>query len=170
MGPLFHFYASFVGNAGGIVLTGITETAIFYGAETKNAQMAMINGGSKLPTHWVQNPFLPLGPGCVAHCFRNILALSGMRLLSDPLADVFARHAGSRSPLVTFSSDLVANCCAAGITMPLHMLYQHTAFTHEMWDRPRAERRANAFEFLSKQYFPGHHLLSFVIWLCEEDT
>merc|ERR1719188_2236198 len=40
LGPAYHLYASFAGVAGAVVLTGITESAIVYGAESCNAQMA----------------------------------------------------------------------------------------------------------------------------------
>merc|ERR1712070_949804 len=79
------------------------------------------------------------------------------------MASLFARATGSRSNLVICLSDLTANCCAASATMPLHMLYQYTVVTHEMWDRPFAERLVGMRNFLSRQYFPGGRLSSVIL-------
>lgn len=163
LGPMFHLYSSAAGPVGGIILAGCTETAVLYGAETKNAQTAVNASGGKIPTARMQSPFMPFGPGIGVNCLRNILAMSGMRVINEPIADGIAKAAGGKSGLVTFASDLTANCCAAAITMPLHMLYQYTAVTHEIWDKPAAERIAAQRAFLYNQYFPGGKLSSVIV-------
>ena len=70
-----------------MVLTGVVETGIAYGAEAKNAQMATIEKGGKIPLERVQNPMVPWGPGVSLHIARNALAMIGMRTqtcTSDP--------------------------------------------------------------------------------------
>jgi hypothetical protein len=164
LGPVYHAYASAVGPLGGIVLTGITETAVLYGAETRNAQMAINSQGGTIPVQRIQSPFKPLGPGCTINCARNILAMSGMRVLSDPISEAVSKASGgSKSTVVTVASDLTANCCAAAITMPFHMLYQYTCTTHEMWDKPRAERIRGMTDFLRNQYFPGGRMSPVIV-------
>jgi hypothetical protein len=160
---MFHLYASLAGNVGGVVLAGCTETLCGYGAETKCAQLCVNNAGGNIPRHRMQSVFKPFGPGVGINCARNIIAMSGMRVLSEPMATVFTRATGSQSNLVICLADLTANCCAASATMPLHMLYQYTVVTHEMWDRPFAERLAGMRNFLSRQYFPGGRLSSVIL-------
>lgn len=163
LGPMYHFYAGFSGPMGGIVLTGITETAVLYGAETKNAQMAINARGGSIPTARVQSPFNPIGPGCSINLCRNIFAMSGMRVINEPIANGVEKLAGSKGPAVELLSDLAANCCAAALSMPMHMLYQYAATTPELWDKPRPERMQGWKTFLSEQYFPGGKLSSVIL-------
>lgn len=163
LGPMFHLYASFAGNVGGVVLAGCTETLCGYGAETKCAQLVVNARGGEIPQHRIQSVFKPWGPGVGINCARNILAMSGMRVLSEPTANFFASFTGSRSPFVTCLADLSANCLAALATMPFHMLYQYCAVSHTMWDRPLAQRATGMMDFLSKQYFPGGRLSSVIL-------
>merc|ERR1719188_121976 len=66
LGPAYHLYASFAGVAGGVVLTSATESAIVYGAETCNAQMAK---NQKTPGTFktVHPSYKPFGPGAGIH-------------------------------------------------------------------------------------------------------
>lgn len=163
LGPMYHLYASFSGNVGGIVLTGITETLVLYGAETKNAQMAINARGGCIPVARIQSPFNPLGPGSAINCARNIFAMSGMRVINEPIADIIEKAAGgSKTPGVVLASDLLANCCAACISMPMHMLYQYVSTTHEMWDKPRAERLHGMKRYLTSQYLLDGRLSSVI--------
>merc|ERR1719440_2283173 len=120
LGPMYHLFASFAGPWGGIVLTGATETAVLYGAETKAGQLA-INAAKegRIPTARIQSPFVPWGPGIMVNLARNIFAMSGMRVINEPICNSIEKVAGT-GPVVTVASDLAANCCAAGITMQMH--------------------------------------------------
>jgi len=159
LGPMYHLYASFAGTAGGIVLTGITETAVLYGAETRNGQIAINAVKNNIPAARLQSPFNPWGPGSIINCARNIFAMSGMRIIADPIGDRIAKMAGGKGPVVQVASDLTANCVAAGITMPMHMLYQFTITSGpELWDKPRAEQTMDMKNFLRNSYFPGGKL------------
>jgi hypothetical protein len=163
LGPMFHLYASLAGNVGGVILAGCTETLCGYGAETKCAQLVVNRNGGAIPSHRIQSIFKPFGPGVGINCIRNIIAMSGMRVMSKPMQDIFTRTTGSKSPLVACLADLSANCCAAGATMPLHMLYQYAATSHDMWDRPLTQRLAGMREFLNRQYFPNGRLSSVIL-------
>lgn len=163
LGPMFHLYASFAGPVGGVVLAGCTETLCGYGAETKCAQMCVNASGGSIPKKSIQSVFKPFGPGVGINVARNILAMSGMRVFSEPVSKLFTGATGSRSPLVTCIADLSANCCAACMTMPLHMLYQYCVVTPEMWDRPLQQRLVSMREFLSNHYFPDGKLSSVVL-------
>ena len=70
--------------------------------------------------------------------------------------------AGKKSGTVTLVSDLTANICAACMTAPIHMLYQYTATTPELWDKPSGEQMQEWKKFLNNQYFPGGKLSSTV--------
>lgn len=152
LGPVYHAYASFAGKWGGMVLTGITESVIAYGAEAKNAQLATIAKGGNIPASRVQNPFIPFGPGIVSHISRNVLAMIGMRVLCEPITHSLEKVTGTKSPAVSLAGDFASNIAAASITFPIHQLFNYTVVTPEMWDKPRAERLGMVRDFLSKTY------------------
>lgn len=161
LGPAYHMYASFAGPLGGIILTGMTETAVLYGAETNNAHLATnMKSPGKIPDRFVQSPFNPWGPGTSINLARNIFAMSGMRVINEPIDKAVKKACGgSESYFVTLASDLTANCAAAGITMPMHMLYQYVATAGpELWDKPQGEQISVMKTWLSEQYFPGGRL------------
>lgn len=159
LGPAYHFFASFAGPGMGIVLTGATETMVLYGAETKNGQIAINAAKNNIPQARIQSPFNPLGPGTLINFTRNVFAMSGMRVINVPIADGMAKLAGGKGPVVTLASDLTANCCAAGITMPMHMLYQFVITSGpELWDKPQAEQNKAMVKFLRDSYFPNGRL------------
>jgi hypothetical protein len=153
LGPVYHGFASVAGNWGGMILTGMVETGIAYGAETKNSQMATIEKGVKIPLERVQNPLVPWGPGMTAHLARNVFAMAGMRVFSDPIKESLQSVTGSKSEAVGVLADLLSNIAAAGITFPIHQLFNYTVCTPEMWDKPQAEQIQMAKAYLDNQYF-----------------
>ncbi|CAK0817041.1 unnamed protein product [Prorocentrum cordatum] len=76
LGPAYHFYAAFVGTAGGVVLTSLTESGIVFGAETCNAQMAK-NAKAPGSIKNVHNSMKPWGTGFSIHFARNVIATAG---------------------------------------------------------------------------------------------
>jgi hypothetical protein len=159
LGPAYHTFNSVAGPWGALVLTAITETTVLYGAETKNAQLAT-NAKSPGKILKMQSPFNPYGPGVGINLCRNIFAMSGMRILPEPVSGIISKLSGGRKgPLVTFVSDIASNCCAASITMPMHMLYQYVATAGpELWDKPQSEQVSVMKTWLRDQYFPGGKL------------
>merc|ERR1719313_3165936 len=137
---------------GPMVLTGAVESGIAYGAETKNAQLATIAKGGKIPMERVQNPMIPYGPGVSLHISRNGFAMIGMRLLCDPITNSLEKVTGQKNSGVTLAGDFLSNIAAAGLTFPIHQLFNYTVSTPEMWDKPQAEKLQMAKEYLKKQY------------------
>jgi hypothetical protein len=154
LGPVYHTFHGATGSAwGSMFLTGVVETAIAYGAETKNAQMASIEKGAKIPVERVQNPLVPWGPGVVTHLSRNVFAMAGMRVFADPIKSKLQDVTGSKSELVSLAADLTSNIAAAGLTFPIHQLFNYTVSTPEMWDKPQSEQIQMAKNYLDRQYF-----------------
>jgi len=82
IGPMFHFYKGVSGdsNAAAVALTAATESMIFYGSETKNAQTAFNQDAQKRGAQVigrVQSQFNPRGQACgcsadpVRACWRR---------------------------------------------------------------------------------------------------
>lgn len=165
LGPMYHFFNSFAGSVGGIVLTGATETAVLYGAETRNGQVAINTTiAGRIPQARLQSPFNPYGPGTFINFARNVFAMSGMRVINEPIADAVSKVAGGKGPVVTVASDLAANCAAAGITMPMHMLYQFVITSGpDLWDKPQSQQNAAMTKFLKDAYFPDGRLSSVIL-------
>jgi len=164
LGPMFHLFQSVGGPVGGIVLAGFTETAVLYGAETKNGQLAINTAKpGQIPQARMASPFIPWGPGFMINGFRNVFAMLGMRVLADPISENVSKVAG-KGPVVQVASDLLANCCSAGITMPMHMLYQYVVTSGpDLWDKPQSEKTQRMISFLREQYFPGGKLSSVIV-------
>lgn len=158
LGPAYHTFASVGGAWGGLAATAVTETMVLYGAETKNAQLATnAKTAGKIPIARMQSPFKFWGPGTGINLCRNLFAMSGMRILPEPVSAVITKAAGGKkSGAVTLVSDLVSNCCAASITMPMHMLYQYVATAGPtLWDKPQSEQVSVMKKWMKDQYFPG---------------
>jgi hypothetical protein len=152
LGPVYHAFASITGKWGGMVCTGIVETGIAYGAETKNAQLATIAKGVKIPEARIQNPMIPYGPGISLHISRNVLAMVGMRILCEPITTGFETVTGQKNAAVALAGDFVSNICAAGLTFPIHQLFNYTVSTPEMWDKPQGEQLQMMKDYLKNQY------------------
>jgi len=60
---------------------------------------------------------------------------------------------GSKSELVSVGADLISNIAAAGITFPIHQLFNYTVSTPEMWEKPMSGQIEMAKAYLDKQYF-----------------
>jgi len=152
LGPVYHALASVAGKWGGMVLTGAVESGIAYGAETKNAQLATIAKGGKIPMERVQNPMIPYGPGISLHILRNGFAMIGMRLLCDPITSGLEKVTGQKNAGITLAGDFLSNIAAAGLTFPIHQLFNYTVSTPEMYDAPVAKQIELSKEYLTNQY------------------
>merc|ERR1711908_171801 len=89
IGPAFHMYKDMCGGSStaAVALTAMTESVVFYGAETKNAQIAFNQDAEKKamkPLARIQSQYNPFGSGIGLHVARNYLAMSGLRILSQP--------------------------------------------------------------------------------------
>lgn len=151
LGPAYHVYASFAGVGGGVVLTSLTETAIAYGAETCNGQMA---ANSKTPGRFatVHPSWKPWGPGIGIHAFRNIIATAGLRMFCTPCTFLIESAAGKSTALTQLGGDFAGNICAACLSAPVHQLYGFTVTTPELRGMAGAEKRERMVQFLKDQY------------------
>lgn len=163
LGPAYHFYASFAGVGGGVVLTSITESAIVYGAETCNAQMAK-NSESPGAIKNVHPSWKPFGPGFGIHVFRNLIATAGLRMFCQPCTSVIEKAAGKSNALTTLAGDFSGNVMAACLSAPVHQCFGFTVTTPELGAMPMAERQQRLVQFLKDQYLdPSTGRLSSVV-------
>jgi len=151
LGPLYHLYSSFAGVGGGVVLTSITETAIVYGAETCNAQMAT-NAKNPGKIANVHSAYKPFGPGFGIHVARNIIATAGLRMFCDPCVRVVETASGKKNGMTQLSGDFTGNVLAACLSAPVHQLYGFTVTTPELQTLSGAEKRERMIQFLKEQY------------------
>jgi len=151
LGPAYHLYASVGGVAGGVVATSITETAIVYGAECANAQLAK-NSKSPGSIKTVHPAWKPFGPGVGIHIFRNVIATAGLRMFCSPCTNLIESISGKSNGLTQLGGDFSGNVIAACLSAPVHQLYGFTVTTPELWDMSGAEKRARMIQFLKDQY------------------
>uniref|UniRef100_A0A7S2KHC3 Mitochondrial carrier protein n=1 Tax=Zooxanthella nutricula TaxID=1333877 RepID=A0A7S2KHC3_9DINO len=151
LGPAYHFYASFAGVGGGVFLTSLTETAIVYGAETCNAQMAK-NAKSPGTFKDVHPSWKPFGPGFGIHVFRNIIATAGLRMFCTPCTYVIEKATGKSNALTQVGGDFAGNVCAACLSAPVHQVYGFTVTTPELATMSGAEKKDRLVQFLKDQY------------------
>lgn len=156
LGPAYHAYASFAGKIGGICLTGMSESILTYGAQTKNAQLAVIaakGDAGIIPASRIQSPFKPFGPGIFAHMARNIVAMSGMRVTCEPITKALETVAGTKSATISLAGDFLANLVASGFSVPLGQMHNYLAVTPETWDKPLRAKLELSRKFLLDTYF-----------------
>merc|ERR1712230_269275 len=92
--------------------------------------------------------------------------LSGILLLCDPITGALEKVAGvepKSSGSITLTGDFLSNIAAAGLTFPIHQLFNYTVSTPEMWDGTQAQRIQMAKDYLSKQYFKDGKLSSILL-------
>jgi len=151
LGPAYHLYASFAGVTGGVLLTGFTESAIVYGAETCNAQMAK-NQKSPGSIQKIHPSWKPFGPGFGIHVLRNVVAVAGLRMMCAPCTLMIEKAVGKSNALTTLAGDFTGNVGGACLTAPIHQLYGFTVTTPELGSMKMAEKKERMVQFLKDQY------------------
>lgn len=151
LGPAYHFFASFSGVPGGVLLTSVTETAIVYGAETCNAQMAA-NGKNPGLFKTVHPSWKPWGPGVSIHIFRNVIATAGLRMFCTPCTFLIEKASGKSNGLTQLGGDFAGNVCAACLSAPVHQMYNYNVTTPELQTLSGSELRQRYVQFLKDQY------------------
>eukprot|EP00929_Paragymnodinium_shiwhaense_P080462 TRINITY_DN41965_c0_g1_i1.p1 TRINITY_DN41965_c0_g1~~TRINITY_DN41965_c0_g1_i1.p1 ORF type:complete len:274 (-),score=40.31 TRINITY_DN41965_c0_g1_i1:326-1147(-) len=151
LGPAYHIYASVLGTAGGVVLASATESAIVYGAETANAQMA---ANQKTPGRVanVHPSWKPWGPGLGLHIFRNVIATAGLRLFCGPCTTVVEKAAGQSNGFTQVCGDFWGNVMGACLSAPVHQMYGYTVSNPDLWTLSSTEKSARMRQFLIEQY------------------
>lgn len=155
IGPLYHLYSSVAGPSLAIVPTALTESAISYGSQARNAQMAYnvtVDASKRVA---LQRPWDPRGAGFAAHIIRNVCAMSGIRVLTHPVELALTSSAAKLDvPLDARSTatvaDFVSSIISAAISMPFNQLFNFLVIT------PAATRQEGIFiacvAFLESQY------------------
>lgn len=151
LGPAYHFFKSLVGTPGAVVLASATESAILFGAETCNAQMAKNNKAPGTIKN-VQPTYKPFGVGLGIHVGRNILATAGLRVFCMPCTWVLEKGTGLKNAWTTLGGDFGGNIISACLTAPVHQLYGFTVTTPELQQLSSAEKRSRMTQFLKDQY------------------
>jgi len=151
LGPAYHFYASFSGVAGGVLLASATETAIVYGAETCNAQMAK-NQKSPGTIKNIHPSWKPFGPGFGIHVFRNVVATAGLRMFCTPCTWAIEKATGKSNAMTTLGGDFLGNVGGACLSAPVHQLYAFTVTTPELGSMGMSEKKDRMIQFLKDQY------------------
>mmetsp|Transcript_14326 Transcript_14326/g.25182 ORF Transcript_14326/g.25182 Transcript_14326/m.25182 type:complete len:271 (-) Transcript_14326:155-967(-) len=152
LGPAYHFYASFSGVGGGVLLTSLTETLIVFGSETCNAQLAK---NQKCPgsIKQIHSPWKPYGPGFSIHVLRNIIATAGLRILSKPCTLLVEKATGKQNSMTQLGGDFVGNVIAACLSAPVHQMYAFTVTTPELGSLPLQAQKERMTKFLKDTYF-----------------
>lgn len=158
MGPAFHlFREAFGGVVPAVCLSGICETVISYPAQSRNAQMAFNLHqeltGTDLRAR-LSHPIVPWGPGVLIHMTRNVLAMSGLRVLSAPIQACISKLSRGALPpaLHAIVGDFTASMAVACLTMPLSQLYNFLVVSTLCEDMTTAKQVTHAVEFLSTSY------------------
>lgn len=164
LGPCFHMFKDLCGGSStaATALTAVAETAVFFGSETKNAQVAYNADAAKKgtkPIAKLHSQYMPVGKGVGFHVTRNYLAMSGLRVFSQPCQDVLAKvspdmSGGTRVVL----GDFIANVCVSAVSAPLHQLYGFFA-THRVAAAAEGGAQVSAAE-AAKQFLRSQYLTS----------
>lgn len=151
LGPAYHAFVGMVGVPGAVVLASATESALLFGAETCNAQMAK---NEKAPGSFknVHPSYKPFGPGLGLHIARNILATAGLRIFCKPCTWALEKASGTSNNLTTLGGDFAGNVVSAGMTAPVHQLYGFVVTTPELQSLSGGEKRSRMMQFLKDQY------------------
>lgn len=158
LGPAYHvFYKNGAGIYGAVTASSILETIIVYGAETKNAQLATNQKAGTSIIGKPQSPFVPFGPGVVLHAARNVLSTAGIRIFNTPVTaalEKLNKKTGNRvsKGAVAFCGDFGANVISSSLSMPIHMAYNFTVTTPELWKMTPSQKFTALSSYLSRQY------------------
>jgi len=151
LGPAYHFFASIGGVTGGVVAASCFESAILYGCETRNAQMAKNAQapGTIASPHPAWKPF---GPGIGLHISRNIIATAGLRMFCTPCTNVIESLTGTKTEGTQIAGSFCGNVVSACMTAPVHQMYGYTVSTPELAKLSTGEQLGALKQFMLDQY------------------
>lgn len=151
LGPAFHMVKAYTGVPAAIVLASSLESAIMFGGETANAQMAK-NEQSPGTFKKIHPAWSPFGAGIGLHILRNTLATAGLRVFCTPCEWVLEKATGRQDEFTKTAGSFGGNCLSACMTAPVHQLYSYVVTTPELATMSGADKRARMIEFLKDQY------------------
>jgi len=167
LGPMFHVFRDIAGGStvAAVGLTAASESVIFFGAETKNAQIAYNQAAAQrggMQVAKLQSSAMPWGPGIGVYVVRNYVAMSGLRILSRPCQDFMSVVAPTISPGTReILGDMTANVFVSALSTPLHQLYQFVT-TQRLAEPALAQKpfAESASDFFRKQYLTSEGRIS----------
>lgn len=151
LGPAYHAFKGYTGVPVAMFLASACESAIMFGGETANAQMAK---NEKAPGTFktIHQAWKPWGPGIGIHIARNFLATAGLRVFCIPCEWVLEKSTGRSDEFTKTLGSFGGNVVSACLTAPVHQLYGFTVTTPELQTMAGAESRARMIQFLKDQY------------------
>jgi hypothetical protein len=151
LGPAFHMMKGYTGVPMAILLASCCESAIMFGGETANAQMAK-NEKSPGAIKKIQPAYSPFGAGLGLHIARNALATAGLRLFCTPCEWVLEKATGRQDEFTKTLGSFGGNVVSACLTAPVHQLYAFVVTSPELSTMSSSDKRARMVEFLKEQY------------------
>jgi hypothetical protein len=152
LGPGYHFFRHHLGSSEAAVAAGaLTESLITYAPTTRNAQL-MHNAVADAPARVPVRRFLPAGPGFCFLVARNGLANSGIRILSQPIAEAIARVAPLESGTCKVGGDFLASVACGALSMPFNQLFNFQVTSRASLESTAIDRARLGVEFLKRQY------------------
>jgi len=162
IGPFYHFLNDALGSESvAVVLSGFMETVFTYGSESVNGQMAhnldqeQAGTGDQVP---LSKPWVPIGPGAGLHMMRNVLSMSGMRILARPCQAAAARlllpERGACLPrgLALVIGDMAATVASAVLSAPVNQAFQFAVTSNSYLQAGTYERASELLNFFSRTY------------------
>jgi hypothetical protein len=156
LGPMYHFYSSVTNPYTALVLTGMTETMFTFGANARNAEVA--HNANLTASGRSITSFTPVwrfwGVGSVPHAMRNIIAMSGVRIVSDPLSGEFKRRGLFENSERTRKTvaDFAASLMTGAVSMPPNQLYNYFVTSPQLKEESRSSRFMHGLQWLKTQY------------------
>ncbi len=155
LGPLYHIYSGLLGPYMALFAAGVTESAFTFGAHSRNAQMAYnasvepANRFTKLSPSWTV-----LGPGFIPHVWRNVVAMSGIRIFASPIQLELDRVFPSASvKSKRTASDFIGSMFSGILSTPFNQMFNYLATTRNAHEMTVRERMHFLNQFLKSQYF-----------------
>lgn len=158
VGPLYHIFASVAGPVVGVVCSSAAETAVIFGPEGRNVQLAFNQSVAAERKVAMRSYLKPWGPGVLALLGRNLVANSGIRVLSEPMTNVVqgtcetvgvASGAASCKVAGDFLSSLITGACS----MPFNQTFYFCSTSKELQETTSlSARQGLILKFLRSQY------------------
>jgi hypothetical protein len=161
--------ASFIGPFGATLFAAGVESAVMFGPEGRNVQLAFNQAAAANKQVALRSYFKPWGPGIFALFLRNSVANSGIRVLSDPMANGVqtacsivgaSPGAGVCKVLGDFGSSVVMG----GLSMPFSQIFYFSFTSKEIQDATSIGARKELYiAFLRSQWITEQGTISRVL-------
>jgi len=169
VGPVYHMIVSVTGPVGATLFAAGVETAVMFGPEGRNVQLAH-NQSAAADRKVALRPYLkPWGPGVVALWCRNSIANSGIRVLSDPVMGVVKRasravnlYPGDKACKVL--GDFGSSIIVGAISMPFSQTFYFSCSSKEVQEaQSLLARKDLILKFLRSQWLTEQGTISRVL-------